>query len=158
MGRASFFWNLLCCPIVGTVGLLLRSIQIYVVPCATVLCQRCAVGCLWRYLCCCIGWPYEDSSFYGASALGDHEGKQSSVKMNADTDWVRAHELKQFQGKTPQLFEGKIEPNDLCQGAVGDCWYAVPKIWTGVLYSTRSSSVLLFLLHRLVAAFACASK
>jgi len=48
--------------------------------------------------------------------------------MNADTDWVRAHELKQFQGKTPQLFEGKIEPNDLCQGAVGDCWYAVTKI------------------------------
>ena len=32
----------------------------------------------------------------------------------------------------PQLFEGAIEPNDLCQGAVGDCW--------------------------LVAAFACASE
>ena len=45
---------------------------------------------------------------------------------------VRAHELNAFKGKRPQLFEGKIEPNDLCQGAVGDCW--------------------------LVAAFACASE
>ena len=45
---------------------------------------------------------------------------------------VRAHELNAFKGKRPQLFEGEIEPNDLCQGAVGDCW--------------------------LVAAFACASE
>jgi hypothetical protein len=42
---------------------------------------------------------------------------------------VRAHELDGFSGilangkeKRPQLFEGKIEPADLCQGAVGDCW------------------------------------
>ena len=33
---------------------------------------------------------------------------------------VRAHELNAFKGKRPQLFEGEIEPNDLCQGAVGD--------------------------------------
>jgi hypothetical protein len=38
------------------------------------------------------------------------------------TDWVRAQELQQFQGKSPQLFEGDIETSDLCQGAVGDCW------------------------------------
>jgi hypothetical protein len=30
--------------------------------------------------------------------------------------------LVQFKGKRPQLFEGVIEPADLCQGAVGDCW------------------------------------
>ena len=52
--------------------------------------------------------------------------------MEAEIDQVRAHELKAFKGKRPQLFEGEIEPNDLCQGAVGDCW--------------------------LVAAFACASE
>ena len=52
--------------------------------------------------------------------------------MEAQTDWVRAPELKAFRGKRPQLFEGEIEPSDLCQGAVGDCW--------------------------LVAAFACASE
>ena len=30
--------------------------------------------------------------------------------------------MDQFKGKRPQLFEGIIEPSDLCQGAVGDCW------------------------------------
>jgi len=42
--------------------------------------------------------------------------------MQADTDWVRCQDLHGFDGKLPQLFEGKIEPADLCQGAVGDCW------------------------------------
>ena len=85
---------------------------------------------------CCFSWPYKDETFVGASALGDHSKhdsrKQTAARMAAETDWVRAHELKAFKGKRPQLFEGKIEPSDLCQGAVGDCW--------------------------LVAAFACASE
>lgn len=103
----------------------------FVFPCANILLQRLMVGCCWRYFCCCIGWPYEDDSFYGAKALGDHKG-QSAASMQKQTDWVRAQDLYQFKGKRPQLFEGEIEPADLCQGAVGDCW--------------------------LVAAFACASE
>eukprot|EP00591_Stephanopyxis_turris_P006129 CAMPEP_0195522422 /NCGR_PEP_ID=MMETSP0794_2-20130614/20596_1 /TAXON_ID=515487 /ORGANISM="Stephanopyxis turris, Strain CCMP 815" /LENGTH=415 /DNA_ID=CAMNT_0040652179 /DNA_START=282 /DNA_END=1529 /DNA_ORIENTATION=+ len=61
-----------------------------------------------------------------ATALGNHnendENKETGAEMERDTDWVRAHELDAFQGKRPQLFEGDIEPDDLCQGAVGDCW------------------------------------
>jgi hypothetical protein len=60
------------------------------------------------------------------------EGKGTAAQMEAETDWVRAQDLKSFKGKRPQLFEGEIEPSDLAQGAVGDCW--------------------------LVAAFACASE
>jgi hypothetical protein len=79
-----------------------------------------------HYLCCCFGWPYVDDAFVGARALGDHgandPGKQSAQQMEQETSWVRAHELVQFSGKRPQLFEGTIEPSDLCQGAVGDCW------------------------------------
>lgn len=139
-GRAGFLWNLLCCPFMGTIGLLLKSIRIYGFPCATVLCQRlnnAGNGCLWRYLLCCFGYPYKDDQFCGAAALGDHSSKDDPTKQTAkamerDTDWVRAHELDGCGGKRPQLFEGMIEPNDLCQGAVGDCW--------------------------LVAAFACASE
>lgn len=130
-GRAGIFWNCLCCPFIGTVGLIWRSIHIYAFPCCTVLCQRLTVNCLWRYLFFWYRWPYEDKDFFGAKALGNHD-RQSAVEMNRQTDWIRAHELKQFQGKRPQLFEGEIEPRDLCQGAVGDCW--------------------------LVAAFACASE
>ncbi|KAL7568740.1 hypothetical protein ACA910_021733 [Epithemia clementina (nom. ined.)] len=135
-GRAGPLWNILCCPLVGTVGLLLKSIRFYLIPCSTVLCQRLMVGCLWRYVCCCFRWPYEDDEFFGAKALGDHSmndpDKPTGEQMQKDTDWVRAQDLDSFAGKRPQLFEGEIEPNDLCQGAVGDCW--------------------------LVAAFACASE
>eukprot|EP00527_Entomoneis_sp_CCMP2396_P007216 CAMPEP_0198145108 /NCGR_PEP_ID=MMETSP1443-20131203/21046_1 /TAXON_ID=186043 /ORGANISM="Entomoneis sp., Strain CCMP2396" /LENGTH=480 /DNA_ID=CAMNT_0043808637 /DNA_START=104 /DNA_END=1546 /DNA_ORIENTATION=+ len=135
-GRAGTLWNVLCCPIMSTVGLIVKSVLTYLVPCGTVLCQRLAVRCLWKHFCCCIRWPYEDDTFFGAQALGDHsknDAKNPTAKrMEKETDWVRAHELDAFKNKTPQLFEGDIEPNDLCQGAVGDCW--------------------------LVAAFACASE
>jgi hypothetical protein len=71
-----------------------------------------------------------------AKALGDQSAndpsKMTAKQMEKETDWVRAKDLDAFEGKRPQLFEGKIEPDDLCQGAVGNCW--------------------------LVAAFACASE
>lgn len=128
--RAPPLWNALCCPLVSTIGNLWRSITIYLLPCIHVLAFRC-VHKFWGKLCCCLSWPYQDESFFGAAALGDHEDMSGEL-MQRDTDWVRAHELEAFRGKRPQLFEGDIEPNDLCQGAVGDCW--------------------------LVAAFACASE
>jgi calpain-15 len=63
--------------------------------------------------------------------LGNFKDK-SAKQYEKETDWIRAEHLQAFKGKRPQLFEGEIEPDDLCQGAVGDCW--------------------------LVAAFACASE
>ena len=123
----------LCCPIFGTIALVSRSIRIYVFPCGTVLLQRLMVACCWKYFCFWVGWPYEDDTFYGAKALGNFDKNNMSGKqMQSQTDWVRAEDLQQFKNKRPQLFEGEIEPSDLCQGAVGDCW--------------------------LVAAFACASE
>lgn len=118
--RAGTCWNILCCPLVSTIGNLWRSIQIYLLPCVGILWFRC-INCLWGSFCCCFRWPYEDTAFIGATALGDHP-KQSGREMEADTDWVRAKDLKGISGKRPQLFEGEIEPSDLCQGAVGDCW------------------------------------
>lgn len=131
--KAGPCWNILCCPLVMTIGMLFRSITIFCLPCLRVLSFR-FVHSIWKYCCCCFTWPYEDEAFIGASALGDFsvEGKGSAAEMQAETDWVRAQDLDAFKGKRPQLFEGEIEPNDLCQGAVGDCW--------------------------LVAAFACASE
>jgi hypothetical protein len=134
-GRAGFLWNLLCCPLVCTVGLFYRSLTVFCGPCLRILFFRCA-NPIHRTFCCCCGWPYEDDDFFGAKALGDHSAhdssKQTAKQMEKATDWVRAKDLDAFEGKRPQLFEGKIEPDDLCQGAVGDCW--------------------------LVAAFACASE
>ena len=123
-GNAGLLWNSLCCPIVAPIALLFKSIQVYMGPCLRILCQRCAVGCLWRYLMSCC-FQFDDEDFTGAAALGDHSkggsgDGQSAMAMEKDTDWVPAHELESCHGKRPQLFEGEIEPSDLCQGAVGD--------------------------------------
>jgi hypothetical protein len=122
-GDAGRLWNILCCPLASTIGLLYRSASVFCFPCVWVLFFRCTSR-LHQYLCFCWGWPYEDESFLGAAALGDHseDAGQTAKQMAADTDWVRAQDLDIFKGKRPQLFEGKIEPDDLCQGAVGDCW------------------------------------
>ena len=119
--RAPKLWNILCCPLVSTIGNLCHSINIYLIPCIRVLAFRC-VHRVWGKLCCCFSWPYEDNFFFGAEALGSHgsnldddNGKISALQMEKEADWIRAHELKSFKGKRPQLFEGLIEPNDLCQ-------------------------------------------
>jgi hypothetical protein len=86
--RAPPLWNILCCPLVSTIGNLYRSITIYLLPCLHVLAFRC-VHKLWSKLFCCLSWPYEDESFFGASALGDHDdGRISAEQMEKETDWV----------------------------------------------------------------------
>uniref|UniRef100_A0A7S2ECG6 Calpain catalytic domain-containing protein n=1 Tax=Ditylum brightwellii TaxID=49249 RepID=A0A7S2ECG6_9STRA len=123
--KAGTLWNVICCPLVATIGLGYRSFWIYCFPCFKIMLERFVVR-IRQYLCCCMKWPYEDDSFIGAKALGDHSAadpsKPTAEEMEGDTEWLRAHELKSFEGKRPQLFEGHIEPSDLCQGAVGDCW------------------------------------
>ena len=57
---------------VATVGNLIRSINIYLLPCFHVMASR-FVHVIWGKLCCCFEWPYEDKSFVGPSALGAHE-------------------------------------------------------------------------------------
>eukprot|EP00555_Chaetoceros_dichaeta_P015090 CAMPEP_0198260928 /NCGR_PEP_ID=MMETSP1447-20131203/9771_1 /TAXON_ID=420782 /ORGANISM="Chaetoceros dichaeta, Strain CCMP1751" /LENGTH=399 /DNA_ID=CAMNT_0043948695 /DNA_START=89 /DNA_END=1285 /DNA_ORIENTATION=- len=108
-----------------TIGLLYRSIKIYVAPCGGVLCSRLG-NCLWGSFCCCCGWPFKDKDFFGAGALGDFsigdESMETAGEMEASTDWIRAKDLSMFKSKRPKLFQGDIEPADLCQGAVGNCW------------------------------------
>lgn len=38
------------------------------------------------------------------------------------TSWVRVKDLSHFKDKKPYLFLDKIEPNDIYQGGLGDCW------------------------------------
>ena len=93
--RAPTLWNVLCCPIVSTIGNLWRSITIYLLPCFHVLASR-FVHVVWGKLCCCFSWPYEDDSFIGAKALGNHEGsdgKKSAAQMEKETDWGTFHHV-----------------------------------------------------------------
>ena len=117
-GKAGCLWNTMCTPCV----LCAKANEILCVPCMSLTFWRC-VQPFHQVLCFCLEWPYEDGTFFGAHALGDgHDGEKSGVAMHKKTDWLRAHELEAFEGKRPQLFEGKIEAADLCQGALGDCW------------------------------------
>ena len=67
---------------------------------------------------------YHDSEWTGATALGGKDGASGNVQ------WMRACEIgaskpagaKQTVADRYKLYEGKIEPADLCQGAIGDCW------------------------------------
>lgn len=101
--------------------LVVRSITTYLLPCFGVYVARVGGSFLSNVLCClckCFGcWHWVDGEFQGDAALGLPAAKTEDIK------WVRARELsvaKQAKGGM-KLFRG-IEPDDVCQGALGDCW------------------------------------
>ena len=110
-GEASFRVNLLCSPIVLTAN----AIWIYILPCFAVILNR-----IYRLICApvmglCDCWVFTDTTFEGDAAIGTGDR----------VEWVRAAQLaKTKDGKLQKMkiYEGKIEPKDLCQGAVGNCW------------------------------------
>ena len=93
-GNAGCVWNVVCCPIVAPIYLIWKSFMVYVGPCMRVLCQRCAVGCLWRYLfpCC---FTFEDDEFFGSKAVGTGDA----------VTWVRAQDLDGIRGKVREGME-----------------------------------------------------
>jgi len=119
-GKGGVLYGTLCAPCV----LCAKANEILCVPCMSILFWRC-IQPIHSSLCCCIHWPYEDSKWNGPRALGDGcVGFKTAYELDQATDWVRIHELDAFKDKKPQLFEGKIEPEDLTQGELGNCWLA----------------------------------
>lgn len=67
---------------------------------------------------CCIR-PYTDSSFPPtAKTLGPIRGENEAA-VASKTVWLKGDEIA---GGEMRLFSGKIEPADIGQGQLGDCW------------------------------------
>jgi len=122
-GRAATPYTCLCLPAI----LLTNSVTTYLLPCAGVYLDRCghSVGCLLCRMCGC--YTYHDNRFFGPSAIG--EFKENGRVMEAPADhWIRAEEItRKVKGEPTNegrmlLFEGSIDPGDVVQGQVGNCW------------------------------------
>lgn len=122
--------NLLCCPLVG----LYQSIRIYLLPCCgiylrsllfNVLCGCCRIV---PFFACC--FRYTDKKFkHDHTSLGTWRGK-SGAALDDDVKWERAQPYyaarltpeQKKKGVRVKLFEKGIEPKDVAQGQVGNCW------------------------------------
>jgi hypothetical protein len=58
-------------------------------------------------------FPPEDSSIYDTSNVSEYPLDEVAV-------WKRPHE---FMNGRPVLFEDNIDPNDIRQGSLGNCWF-----------------------------------
>jgi len=70
--------------------------------------------------------PVQSSLFIPIAANTTTDGKQSSSlttanKKHPPVEFKRAHEF--LATEDYQVFSGAIEPGDIKQGALGDCWF-----------------------------------
>jgi len=98
--------------------LILHAIRIYLLPCVSIYINRlcCAICCA---LCPFPGCIYRDSDFKACQqSIGAIEAGVGEIM------WKRGNELRMENEKHahPFLFEGGIEPADIAQGQLGDCW------------------------------------
>jgi len=110
-GRAWPPFVCLCAPFI----LVYNSITIYCLPCVGIFFTR-FFRSLFYCLCSLCGlYEYKDKKFTGPAAIGE----MADLK---DCEWRKPEELERTGGDIMKLFEGEIEPQDVAQGAVGDCW------------------------------------
>ena len=104
--------------------LLVHSVRIYVLPCLQAILLQCC--CAAGSILCGKCWRYSDKSFPpNNESLGNFEAGGKGKKII----WRRAHEIvenipprNRCDRSAPQLFEDGIEPEDIAQGQLGDCW------------------------------------
>ena len=113
---AGWKWACACWPLV----LIWQATDVYIISCFSVVLWRLWTMICYPFLICCGTWQYSDKDFTGQGAIGAVDGEI------VDAEWVRADELasrgKDGKPQKMKLYEGKVEPRDLVQGAVGDCW------------------------------------
>lgn len=100
--------------------LVYHSIDSYVFPCIAATFGCCMVGCCKSNATCAACLTYTDPHFKpDNSSLGKVQCRPKDVR------WIRIPDLmtgESVKHPRPVLFDEKIEPADVCQGALGDCW------------------------------------
>eukprot|EP00301_Raphidiophrys_heterophryoidea_P002614 c11219_g1_i1.p1 GENE.c11219_g1_i1~~c11219_g1_i1.p1 ORF type:complete len:487 (+),score=121.14 c11219_g1_i1:81-1541(+) len=119
-GRGACLWNVLLSPVL----LVYHCLSIYVFSCLGAMIRRFVVKvfcCLCESMCLkCMLFTDKDFPADDASL-----GKWRQENPGKKVIWVRAKDLKlkgEFENQELALFAGRIEPKDICQGALGDCW------------------------------------
>ncbi|KAG2499705.1 hypothetical protein HYH03_002640 [Edaphochlamys debaryana] len=117
---STLLWLFKC--IFWPVVLLVQAIRIYFLGCLFTYGKRMARGVLCG-LCVCCSCTYKDKAFPPtARSIGAWEGK-SPEQIDAEVKWRRIGDIVAASSKTgAKLFAGKIEPADIAQGGLGDCW------------------------------------
>lgn len=116
-GKGCWPYRIVLAPVV----LVFNALRIYCVPCcmsylAWMGHSRLCTQCLWH--------EFTDPDFPPDNrSVGKVEGDAASGIMNAGgVEWAKARAIAGASGNTPHLFADAIEPADVLQGALGDCW------------------------------------
>ena len=129
-GDSNPLFNLLCCPLVG----LYQSTRIYVLPCLgiylrtllfNILCGACKI----IPFCHCLARHTDRKFKHNHTSLGKWKDKEGPA-LDEEVVWERAQPFyasrltpEQKKAKVRvKLFEKGIEPQDVAQGQVGNCW------------------------------------
>jgi len=112
--------NVLATPVL----LIVHFISIFVFPCIRDTFSSCVCRILFtRHGClfCCKHMLYEDKDF-----PPNNKSLGSIKSSNSEIVWKRAqhvtYEYKNTAGKLNKLFDDGMDPDDICQGQLGDCW------------------------------------
>ncbi|GAX78084.1 hypothetical protein CEUSTIGMA_g5526.t1 [Chlamydomonas eustigma] len=118
MGFGICLLKTLFCPII----LPAQAIWIYLFGCIFVYLERVFRG-LACGLCVCCNCTFKDKQFpANPQSIGPWNGK-SLDQIAQEIEWKRVEEICARGGQHgAKLFSGKIEPADICQGQLGDCW------------------------------------
>ena len=127
-GDVKPFFNLICCPFVG----LYQSTKIFVLPCLGIYLRSLLFNVM-----CGLCWPllrvccrFTDRKFkHDHTSLGKWRDKEGAT-LDDEVKWERATQYyrdrltpeEKKKGVRVKLFEKGIEPKDVAQGQVGNCW------------------------------------
>lgn len=99
--------------------LLGHSCRMFLFPCFSVIVGKCVCHLVFLFKCCADYFLFTDHQF---PPLRRSLGKIESKTDLSTVEWVRIQDLKIDNVPKVNCLFDDIRPEDICQGALGDCW------------------------------------